>query len=123
MDLRGHGASEYPDDGDLSVRSMGRDIAAVLEAVAPERRVIVVGHSMGAIAALAMTGVAVAAFIGVGRPDGANGGSGVFLSRCDGHANRLCVGQWRAGFIGGRGGPEARGGRAGAIVACDGASA
>lgn len=57
MDLRGHGASEYPDDADLSVRSMGRDIAAVLETVAPERRVIVVGHSMGAIAALAMAEV------------------------------------------------------------------
>ena len=36
---------------------MGRDIAAVLEAVAPGRRVVIVGHSMGAIAALAMAEV------------------------------------------------------------------
>ena len=57
MDLRGHGTSEQPADGDLSVRSMGRDIAAVLEAVAPDRRVVVVGHSMGAIATLAMAEV------------------------------------------------------------------
>jgi pimeloyl-ACP methyl ester carboxylesterase len=57
MDHRGHGASEHPSDGDLSVRSMGRDIAAVLEHVAPGRRVVVVGHSMGAIAALAMAEV------------------------------------------------------------------
>ena len=57
MDQRGHGASEQPADGDLSVRSMGRDIATVLEAVAPDRRVVVVGHSMGAIAALAMAEV------------------------------------------------------------------
>jgi pimeloyl-ACP methyl ester carboxylesterase len=57
MDLRGHGSSEQPDDGDLSVRSMGRDIAAVVEAVAPGRRVVIVGHSMGAIAALAMAEV------------------------------------------------------------------
>jgi pimeloyl-ACP methyl ester carboxylesterase len=46
MDQRGHGASAQPADGDLSVRSMGRDIAAVLEAVAPDRQVVVVGHSM-----------------------------------------------------------------------------
>ncbi len=57
MDLRGHGTSEQPADGDLSVRSMGRDIAAVLEAVAPDRRVVIVGHSMGAIATLAMAEV------------------------------------------------------------------
>jgi pimeloyl-ACP methyl ester carboxylesterase len=36
---------------------MGRDIAAVLEAVAPDRQVVVVGHSMGAIATLAMAEV------------------------------------------------------------------
>lgn len=57
MDQRGHGASEHPADDDLSVRSMGRDIAAVLEAVAPDRRVVIVGHSMGAIATLAMAEV------------------------------------------------------------------
>ena len=57
MDNRGHGESEHPADGDLSLRSMGRDIAAVLEAVAPGRRVVLVGHSMGAIAALAMAEV------------------------------------------------------------------
>lgn len=57
MDHRGHGASEHPSDGDLSVRSMARDISAVLDEVAPGRRVVIVGHSMGAIAALAMAEV------------------------------------------------------------------
>jgi pimeloyl-ACP methyl ester carboxylesterase len=57
MDQRGHGASEHPADGDLSIRSMGRDIAAVLDAVAPDRRVVIVGHSMGAIATIAMAEV------------------------------------------------------------------
>lgn len=57
MDQRGHGSSERPSDGDLSIRSMGRDIAAVLEAVVPDRRVVIVGHSMGAIATLAMAEV------------------------------------------------------------------
>jgi pimeloyl-ACP methyl ester carboxylesterase len=57
MDQRGHGASEHPADGDLSIRSMARDVATVLEAVAPDRRVVIVGHSMGAIATLAMAEV------------------------------------------------------------------
>jgi pimeloyl-ACP methyl ester carboxylesterase len=57
MDLRGHGASRHPADGDLSMRSMGRDVAAVLDAVAPDRRVVIVGHSMGAIATIVMAEV------------------------------------------------------------------
>ena len=35
MDLRGHGRAARRPHGDLSMRSMGRDIAAVLDAVAP----------------------------------------------------------------------------------------
>lgn len=57
FDLRGHGSSERAADGDLSIRAMGRDVAALVEAVAPDRRVVIVGHSMGAIAALAMADV------------------------------------------------------------------
>jgi pimeloyl-ACP methyl ester carboxylesterase len=57
MDQRAHGTSAAPADGDLSVTAMARDVAAVLEAVAPGRRVVIVGHSMGAIAALAMAEV------------------------------------------------------------------
>ena len=54
MDHRSHGASGDAAHGDLSVRAMGRDIAAVLDAVAPDRPAVVVGHSMGAMAILAM---------------------------------------------------------------------
>ena len=54
MDHRSHGASGGAALGDLSVRAMGRDIAAVLDAVAPERPAVVVGHSMGAMAIIAM---------------------------------------------------------------------
>jgi len=54
LDLRSHGASERAALGDLSLRAMGRDIAAVLEAASPDRPAIVVGHSMGAIATLAL---------------------------------------------------------------------
>jgi pimeloyl-ACP methyl ester carboxylesterase len=54
MDHRSHGASAEAARGDLSIRAMGRDIAAVLDAVAPERPAVVVGHSMGAMAIIAM---------------------------------------------------------------------
>jgi pimeloyl-ACP methyl ester carboxylesterase len=54
FDHRSHGRSGKAADGDLGLRSMGRDIAAVLEAVSPDRPAVVAGHSMGAIAILAM---------------------------------------------------------------------
>jgi pimeloyl-ACP methyl ester carboxylesterase len=54
MDQRGHGRSGPAAHGDLSMRSMGRDIAAVLDVVSPERPAVLVGHSMGAMAILAM---------------------------------------------------------------------
>ena len=54
MDHRSHGTSGPATDGDLTLPSMGRDIAAVLDAVSPDRPAIVVGHSMGAMAILAM---------------------------------------------------------------------
>lgn len=54
MDHRSHGTSGAAAHGDLSIRAMGRDVAAVLEAVSPDRPGIVIGHSMGAMAILAM---------------------------------------------------------------------
>jgi pimeloyl-ACP methyl ester carboxylesterase len=54
FDHRSHGRSGQAAGGDLGLRSMGRDIAAVLEAVSPDRPAVVAGHSMGAIAILAM---------------------------------------------------------------------
>jgi pimeloyl-ACP methyl ester carboxylesterase len=54
FDFRSHGASERAALGDLSLRAMGRDIAAVLDVVAPDRPAVVVGHSMGAVAILAL---------------------------------------------------------------------
>ena len=53
FDHRSHGASEPAANGDLSVRAMGRDLAAVLEATSPDRPAVVVGHSMGGVAFLA----------------------------------------------------------------------
>ncbi len=54
MDHRGHGSSGRAAHGDLSIRAMGRDIAAVLTHVVPHGRAMVIGHSMGAMAILAM---------------------------------------------------------------------
>lgn len=53
FDHRSHGHSERAAHGDLSLRAMGRDVAAVLKAVAPAGPAVVVGHSMGAMAVLA----------------------------------------------------------------------
>jgi pimeloyl-ACP methyl ester carboxylesterase len=49
-DQRGHGRSGR--SGDLTLGAMGRDIGAVLDAVTGESPVVLVGHSMGAMAIL-----------------------------------------------------------------------
>ncbi len=54
MDQRGHGRSGRAAHRDFTVRAMGRDIAAVLDRVAPERPAVLIGHSMGAMAILAL---------------------------------------------------------------------
>jgi pimeloyl-ACP methyl ester carboxylesterase len=53
VDLRAHGRSGKPPDGDYSLKAMGRDIKAVLDATVPDGRAILIGHSMGAMAVLA----------------------------------------------------------------------
>ena len=54
FDQRSHGRSARAAHGDLSLRTVGRDLAAVLDAVSPEGPAVVVGHSMGAMAILAL---------------------------------------------------------------------
>ena len=54
FDHRSHGRSGPAAHGDLSLRAIGRDLAAVIDAAAPGEPVIVVGHSMGAMAILAL---------------------------------------------------------------------
>jgi pimeloyl-ACP methyl ester carboxylesterase len=54
LDHRAHGRSEIPSTGDVTLRSMGRDLATVLDAVAPEKPAVLIGHSMGAMAILAL---------------------------------------------------------------------
>ncbi|HLA92257.1 MAG TPA: alpha/beta hydrolase [Actinomycetota bacterium] len=54
LDFRSHGRSGRAAGGDLSPMALGHDLAAVLDMVAAERPAVVVGHSMGAMAMLAM---------------------------------------------------------------------
>jgi pimeloyl-ACP methyl ester carboxylesterase len=63
FDFRSHGRSAPAVGGDLSLAAMAHDLAAVLEAAVPpsagaqgpaKERAVVVAHSMGAMAALAM---------------------------------------------------------------------
>lgn len=51
LDLRGHGRSQSPADGDLSIGGRCADVAAVADALGLERFVLV-GHSGGGIVAL-----------------------------------------------------------------------
>lgn len=52
-DQRGHGHSATARSGDYSARALGRDVAAVLAALAPEgEKVVAVGHSMGGMSLL-----------------------------------------------------------------------
>jgi pimeloyl-ACP methyl ester carboxylesterase len=54
FDFRSHGRSARGAEGDLSPMAFGHDLAAVLDLVAADRPAVVVGHSMGAMAMLAM---------------------------------------------------------------------
>jgi pimeloyl-ACP methyl ester carboxylesterase len=54
FDLRSHGHSDRAAEGDVTPAAFGRDLAAVIEAIDAERPVLIVGHSMGSMAILAM---------------------------------------------------------------------
>jgi pimeloyl-ACP methyl ester carboxylesterase len=55
LDLRGHGSSEPPRDGDYSIHSMATDVHAVVTALGISRFVLV-GHSLGGGVALTYAG-------------------------------------------------------------------
>jgi pimeloyl-ACP methyl ester carboxylesterase len=55
LDLRGHGRSEPPENGDYSIAGMASDVAAVLDTLGLDR-VVLVGHSMGGGVALTYAG-------------------------------------------------------------------
>jgi len=54
FDFRSHGRSAPAARGDLSLGAMAHDLASVIDAVDGDRRVVVVGHSMGGMTVLQM---------------------------------------------------------------------
>lgn len=59
LDQRGHGRSGTPPPGSATIDRLGRDLGEVLDALAaaePGRPVVLVGHSMGGMAVLALAG-------------------------------------------------------------------
>jgi pimeloyl-ACP methyl ester carboxylesterase len=56
LDLRGHGQSEPPRNGDYSIAAMAEDVAAVVDTLGLDRCVLV-GHSMGGGVALSYAGM------------------------------------------------------------------
>jgi pimeloyl-ACP methyl ester carboxylesterase len=70
LDMRGHGRSEAPPAGAYGVKSLARDIAAVVDGLRLDR-FILVGHSLGGAAAIAHAGAhpgGVAGLVLVGTP-------------------------------------------------------
>ncbi|TGL60616.1 alpha/beta fold hydrolase [Leptospira sarikeiensis] len=55
IELRGHGDSEFPKDGDYRISSMAKDLATVVNLLGLQRFVLV-GHSMGGSVALQYAG-------------------------------------------------------------------
>jgi pimeloyl-ACP methyl ester carboxylesterase len=53
-DARAHGRSGKPASGDYSLLAMGRDMRRVLDTAVPEGPAVLVGHSMGGMAIVAM---------------------------------------------------------------------
>ncbi|MGN6413836.1 alpha/beta fold hydrolase [Flexivirga sp.] len=53
-DLRGHGRSGEGDDTTYTIAQLGRDLATVIEQTTPEGHLVLVGHSMGGMALMAL---------------------------------------------------------------------
>lgn len=70
LDLRGHGKSAAPRDNDYSLGALGKDIDAVVDTF-KIKRFVLVGHGLGAAAAIAYAGLRpdrVAGLVLVGAP-------------------------------------------------------
>ncbi|XP_029668663.1 protein phosphatase methylesterase 1 [Formica exsecta] len=52
IDLRGHGDTYTTDDEDLSADTLASDVAAIIDAIAHDTPIILVGHSMGGAVAV-----------------------------------------------------------------------
>jgi len=55
-DQRGHGRSGTGPPGSATIEQVGRDLSAVVDAVAPDGPLVLVGHSMGGMTVMALAG-------------------------------------------------------------------
>lgn len=55
-DQRSHGRSDRGDPATASIDQLGRDLGDVLDTLVPRGRIVLVGHSMGGMAVLALAG-------------------------------------------------------------------
>ncbi|WP_158607575.1 alpha/beta fold hydrolase [Flexivirga caeni] len=53
-DLRGHGRSGEGDDSSYTIAQLGRDLATVIDRTTPEGPIVLIGHSMGGMAIMAL---------------------------------------------------------------------
>ena len=56
FDQRSHGRSDRSDSAHVSIDQLGRDLATVLDTLAPRGPIVLVGHSMGGMAVMALVG-------------------------------------------------------------------
>lgn len=56
-DQRNHGLSGFGDHDHCTIEQLGRDLRAVIDAVAPEGPLVLVGHSMGGMTIMSFTGL------------------------------------------------------------------
>lgn len=100
LDLRGHGQSSVPTDGDYAIAAMAKDVTATLHHLRVGRAVLV-GHSAGATVAIACTGEAAGLVAGLVLVDPAGDQRQVpksvikgFLSGLSSGAYQITVERW-----------------------------
>ncbi|MBZ4422432.1 alpha/beta hydrolase [Myxococcus sp. RHST-1-4] len=95
LDLRGHGKSAPPADGDISVEDFARDIEAVVDALGLQRFVLV-GHSMGGAVCAAYAGLHPDRVAGLFLLDPASDGRSIPAEQAAGFMQVLATDAWSA---------------------------
>jgi pimeloyl-ACP methyl ester carboxylesterase len=54
VDQRGHGDSEWPRDGDMSLAALAKDAEAIIDLLAPREPPVIMAHSMGGMALMSL---------------------------------------------------------------------
>lgn len=95
IDLRGHGRSESPRNGDFKIASMAEDVASVVDALGLARFVLV-GHSMGGAVAVSYAAAHPTRVAGLFLVDPAADGRQIPTEQADGMMRGLRSDAWVA---------------------------